>query len=289
MCPASPLARSWGTMRRQKLLTTALGILAVMIFLAAVGPIIAPHDPEAVLRETLLDERGEMILNAQGDPRTQLANLRAPSGEYWFGTDEKALDVLQPHYLCPARRSRHRYRLHHHRPGRRLRARPGGGLCCRSRPARRIAGRGPHALHGHHPSLPRLYRRAGPRRRDRIRARQSHLRPLLPLHPRSSSVTCERRPCLCANLPSWKRSVLSATQPGASCSTTSCPTPSPPPRSRARPLWGYAILLTAGLSFVGGRRRSAHAGVGRHDQEWGSSLCRAVSGGPRSSPVSRSD
>ncbi len=90
-----------GAMRRQKLLTIALGILAVMIFLAAVGPIIAPHDPEAVLRETLLDERGELILNAQGDPRTQLANLRAPSGAYWFGTDEKALDVFSRTISAP--------------------------------------------------------------------------------------------------------------------------------------------------------------------------------------------
>ena len=88
-------------MRRQKLLTTAFAILGVMIFLAAVGPVIVPHDPESVLRDPLLDDRGQPILNAQGEPRMQLANLLAPSGEYWFGTDEKSLDVFSRTLSAP--------------------------------------------------------------------------------------------------------------------------------------------------------------------------------------------
>ena len=91
----------WRGARREKLLTVALGILSVMIFLAAFGPSISPHDPEAPLREFVFDEFGEPVLNDQGLPRTMLINLQAPGGSYWFGTDEKALDVFSRTIASP--------------------------------------------------------------------------------------------------------------------------------------------------------------------------------------------
>lgn len=90
-----------GAMRREKLLTLASAILSVMVFLAALGPIIAPHDPEAILREPRLDENGEVTLNSLGEPATQLVQLRSPGGSYLFGTDEKALDVFSRTIAAP--------------------------------------------------------------------------------------------------------------------------------------------------------------------------------------------
>jgi peptide/nickel transport system permease protein len=72
---AGRLARSrvWQHFRSNRTAIVAVGVIAVLVILAIVGPWITPYDP---------------------DKQELLARLQTPSGEHWLGTDSFGRDIL---------------------------------------------------------------------------------------------------------------------------------------------------------------------------------------------------
>lgn len=69
----TPLTDAWNRLRRDRAALVGLGLIVLMIALAAAAPVIAPHDP---LEQALLKR------------------LSPPSAEYPFGTDDLGRDVF---------------------------------------------------------------------------------------------------------------------------------------------------------------------------------------------------
>jgi len=71
------LRQIWQHLRRDPLGLTGVGLLTFFVLVAIFAPVIAPYDPEAILR---LD--GE------------IARLHPPSREFWFGTTNMGRDIF---------------------------------------------------------------------------------------------------------------------------------------------------------------------------------------------------
>jgi peptide/nickel transport system permease protein len=75
--PASPWRDAWRSFRKNKLALVGLGIVAFFVLLAVFAPWIAPEG-----------------IDDQKISSANYAKLEAPSGDYWFGTDDFGRDIL---------------------------------------------------------------------------------------------------------------------------------------------------------------------------------------------------
>lgn len=73
LAAARPTHRAWGRFKKNRMAVISLFILALLIILALLAPVIAPHDPAE-----------QDLLN----------RLKAPSADHWFGTDDLGRDLF---------------------------------------------------------------------------------------------------------------------------------------------------------------------------------------------------
>ncbi|MBV5331405.1 D,D-dipeptide ABC transporter permease, partial [bacterium] len=71
--PQSPVRRQLRALRRNPMAMIGLTVIVLWILIALMAPLIATHDP---------------LAQKIGD------RLKAPSSQYWFGTDELGRDVF---------------------------------------------------------------------------------------------------------------------------------------------------------------------------------------------------